>query len=142
EVEIVEILASHYVDAYRAAPDAMDAADIKVKAADALTRAGQRSLSLAAPHLAQGYFEQAIELTDDPGTLGLLHEQAGQAAWRATHTTAASNHYQEAMAQFDREGRPRDSARVAAAFADVAFGDGRLEEAGARMQQGFDVLAP
>jgi class 3 adenylate cyclase/tetratricopeptide (TPR) repeat protein len=141
EVEVVEILASHYVDAYRAAPDAMDAADIKVKAADALTRAGQRSLSLAAPHLAQGYFEQAIELTDDPGALGLLHEQAGQAAWRATHTAAASNHYEQATALFDQEGRPRDSARVAAAFADVAFGDGRLEEAGARMQQAFDVLS-
>ncbi|HYT78748.1 MAG TPA: adenylate/guanylate cyclase domain-containing protein [Actinomycetota bacterium] len=142
EVEVVEILASHYVDAYRAAPDATDAADIKAKAFDALSRAGQRSLSLAAPHLAQGYFEQAIELTDDPGSLGLLHEQAGQAANRSVRIGAASNHYEQAIALFDQEGRSRDSARVAAAFADVAFGDGRLEEAGARMQQAFDVLSP
>jgi len=141
EVEVVEILASHYVDAYRAAPDATDAADIKAKAVDALTRAGQRSLSLAAPHLAEGYFEQAIELTDDPRSLGLLHEQAGQAALRAVHVAAASNHYEQAIALFDQEGRSRDSARVASAFADVAFGDGRLEEAGARMQQAFDVLS-
>ena len=59
---------------------AADAGEIEGKAAGALTRAGQRSLSLAAPHLAQNYFEQAIELTDDPGSLGLLHEQAGQLA--------------------------------------------------------------
>ncbi len=142
EVEVVEILASHYVDAYHAAPDATDAADIKAKAADALTRAGQRSLSLAAPHLAQGYFEQAIELTDDPGRQAELHEQAGLASWRAVSTAIASDHYEEAIALFDGEGRSRDSARVVAAFGDLAFGDGRLEEAGARMQQAFDVLSP
>jgi len=142
EVEVVEIVASHYVDAYRAAPGATDAADIKSKAVDALSRAGQRSLSLAAPHLAQGYFEQAIELTDDPGRQAELHEQAGLASWRAIRTAAASNHYEEAIALFDQEGRSRDSARVVAAFADLAFGDGRLEEAGARMQQAFDVLSP
>jgi class 3 adenylate cyclase/tetratricopeptide (TPR) repeat protein len=142
EVEVVEILASHYVDAYRAGPEAPDAADIKAKAADALTRAGQRSLSLAAPHLAEGYFEQAIELTGGPGKRAELHEQAGLGAWRAVHFAAASNHYEQAIALFDQEERSRDSARVAAAFADVAFGDGRLEEAGARMQQAFDVLSP
>src|SRR5206468_4266008 len=104
DVEVVEILASHYVDAYRAAPEATDAADIKAKAADALTRAGQRSLSLAAPHLAQNYLEQAIELTDNPGSLGLLHEQAGLAANRSVRIAAASDHYEQAIAQFDREG--------------------------------------
>ena len=141
DVEVVEILASHYVDAYRAAPDAADAPDIKAKAVDALTRAGQRSLSLAAPHLAQGYFEQASELTNDPGRQAELHEQAGLGAWRAGRIARASNHYEQAIALFEQEGRPRDSARVAAAFADVSFGDGRLEEAGTRMQQAFDVLS-
>jgi tetratricopeptide (TPR) repeat protein len=141
DVEVVEILASHYVDAYQAAPDAADAADIKAKAADALTRAGQRSLSLAAPHLAQGYFEQAIELTDDAGTLAELQEQAGLAAIKAGHPAEAGKHYEEAIANFDREGHALESARVAARFADLAFGDGRFEEALARIQQAHDVLS-
>jgi class 3 adenylate cyclase/predicted ATPase len=141
EVEVVEILASHYVDAFQAAPDAPDAEDIKAKAASALSRAGNRSLSLAAPHLAQGYFEQALDLTEDPGSLGELHEQAGLASIRSAQASEAAGHYEEAMANFDRAGRARDSARVAARFADVAFGDGRFEEALARMQQAYDVLS-
>jgi class 3 adenylate cyclase/tetratricopeptide (TPR) repeat protein len=141
DVEVVEILASHYVDAYRAAPDAPDAADVKAKAAGALARAGQRSLSLAAPHLAQGYFEQAIALTDDAGTLAELQEQAGLAALKAAHPTEAGKHYEEAIANFDREGRALESARVAARFADLAFGDGRFEEALTRIQQALDVLS-
>jgi tetratricopeptide (TPR) repeat protein len=141
EVEVVEILASHYLDAYRAAPDAPDARDIKAKAAAALTRAGQRSLSLAAPHLAQGYLEQAIELTDDAEPLGDLHEQAGLAAIKAGHPEDASRHYEEAITNFDLGGREVDSARVAARFADVAFGVGRFEEALARIQQAYDVLS-
>jgi class 3 adenylate cyclase/tetratricopeptide (TPR) repeat protein len=141
EVEVVEILASHYVDAFRSVPEASDAADIKAKAADALAKAGQRSQSLAAPHLAQGYFEQAIELTDEPARRAQLYEQAGLSAWRAGRPGAASSQYEKAIALFEQEGRPRDVARVAAAFADVSFGDGRLEEAGARMQQAFDVLS-
>jgi predicted ATPase len=141
EVEVVEILASHYVDAYRAAPDAPDAGEIKGKAAGALTRAGQRSLSLAAPHLAQGYFEQAIELTDDAGALAELQEQAGLAAIKAAHPAEAGMHYEEAIANFDRQGRALESARVAALFADLAFGDGRFEEALARIQQAHDVLS-
>src|SRR5262249_39279680 len=62
EHEIVEVLASHYVDAYRAAPDAPDAAAIKAKAQEALARAGERAASLAANEEAQRYFEQAAEL--------------------------------------------------------------------------------
>jgi class 3 adenylate cyclase/tetratricopeptide (TPR) repeat protein len=141
EVEIVEMLAAHYVDAYRVAPDATDSTEIKAKAVSALTRAGDRSLSLAAPHLAQGYFEQAIQLAEDPGSLGELHEQAGLSAIRAGDPIEAARHYEEAIAHFDQQGRARDSARVAAVFADVAFGDGRLEEALARIQRAYQVLS-
>ena len=42
EDEIVEVLASHYLDAYREAPDAEDAGEIKAKAREMLARAGER----------------------------------------------------------------------------------------------------
>ena len=66
EQEIVEVIAAHYLDAYRAAPDADDAAEIKAKALEMLTRAGERAASLAANEEAQHYFERAAELADDP----------------------------------------------------------------------------
>src|SRR4029453_952116 len=44
--EIVEVVAAHYLDAYRAAPDAPDAEEIKARARAMLTRAGDRAASL------------------------------------------------------------------------------------------------
>ena len=48
ESEVVEVIASHYLDAYQAAPDADDAAEIKRKAYETLVRAGVRAASLGA----------------------------------------------------------------------------------------------
>ena len=53
EDEVVEVVASHYVAAYEAAPDAEDAAEIKSKARGMLARAGERAASLAASAEAQ-----------------------------------------------------------------------------------------
>src|SRR5207249_719952 len=47
EDEIVEVIASHYVEAHRAVPDAPDAGEIVARAADTLARAGRRAQSLA-----------------------------------------------------------------------------------------------
>jgi class 3 adenylate cyclase/tetratricopeptide (TPR) repeat protein len=141
EVEIVEVLASHYLEAYRAAPNAADAGKIRSKAREALVHAGRRSQSLAATHQAYGYYAQAIELTDDPIELAELHERAGRVVFQAGRPKEAPNHYDQAIALYQAEGRPRDAARVTAFFADYAFSFGRLEEAAARMQQAFDVLS-
>src|SRR5439155_11691024 len=43
--EIVEVVASHYLEAHRAAPDAADAAEIRAKAWRMLARAGERAAS-------------------------------------------------------------------------------------------------
>ena len=46
EDEVVEVIASHYLAAYEAAPDADDAGDIRGKARATLVRAGERAESL------------------------------------------------------------------------------------------------
>ena len=46
--EVAEVLASHYVAAYEAAPDADDAPAIRAKAEEMLSRAGERASSLGA----------------------------------------------------------------------------------------------
>src|SRR5207244_13361326 len=62
------LLASHYLEAYRAAPDAPDAAEIKRQAMETLLAAGEHAASLAAAGQAQRYFDAATELADDPVT--------------------------------------------------------------------------
>jgi predicted ATPase len=51
--ENIEVIAAHYVEAYRAAPGDADAVEIRTHARRALERAGQRAASLAASEDAQ-----------------------------------------------------------------------------------------
>ena len=71
----------HYLDAYRAAPDADDAAEIEARAQEMLTRAGERAASLAANEEAQHYFERAAELDRRAAAEAALRERAGATAW-------------------------------------------------------------
>ncbi|MDX6491755.1 MAG: hypothetical protein QOD43_2000, partial [Gaiellaceae bacterium] len=81
EAEIVEVIASHYLDAYHADAEAPDAAEIRLAARDALARAGRRAASVAANEEAQRYFQQAAELAEqEPRLQAELFEQAGAMA--------------------------------------------------------------
>src|SRR5205085_9870398 len=53
EGEAIEVVASHYLDAYAAAPDEPDAAEIRAEASKMFSRAGERAASLAANVQAQ-----------------------------------------------------------------------------------------
>ena len=63
EGEIVEVIATHYVDAWNAAPNDDDADDIRTRAREMLVRAGERAASLGASAAAQHAYERAIELS-------------------------------------------------------------------------------
>src|SRR5262249_42091485 len=81
--EGVEVVAAHYLDAWRAAPQATDAGVIRGRARELLERAGGRAASLGAGEEARRYFDQAAELADDPVVEAGLRERAGEAAWAA-----------------------------------------------------------
>ena len=78
--ELSPLLATHYLDAFKAGPADPDAPELKQRAGAALSRAGERSISLAAAGEAWWYFRQAAELADDPSRRADLLEQAGRAA--------------------------------------------------------------
>jgi len=141
EDEIVEVLAAHYLSAFNAAPDAEDAAAIKERARDLLARAGERAASLAASEEALHYFEQAIELTDDPLRRAELHERSGKMAWSAGHAAAATAHDEEAIAGFDSIGLTHPAARVSAALAEIVWQSGHIEAAVERMEAAYVVLS-
>src|SRR5690349_6789898 len=98
--EVVEVIASHYVDAYEALPEADDALTIKQRARDALARAGDRAASLAAADKARRYYEQACGLTDEPLERAGLLARAGEMAGRAADLDAVRALYEEAIALY------------------------------------------
>jgi class 3 adenylate cyclase/tetratricopeptide (TPR) repeat protein len=138
--EIAEVLAAHHVEAYLAAPDAADASDIKAKARRTLARAGDWASSLAANEEAQRYFEQAIELSDEPLEQAELHEKAGRMAFRAARVARAREHFEMAIATFDSIGLNHPAARVSAALAEIIWQEGHIEQAIDRMESAFAVL--
>jgi class 3 adenylate cyclase/tetratricopeptide (TPR) repeat protein len=138
--EVVEVIASHYVDAYEAAPDAPDANDIKERARCNLAGAGKRAESLAAFSEAQRYFEQIAQLADDPLTRAESLERAGQAAHRATSLDRAEQLFTSAIELFQGANRGHSAARVLAKLALVDWQLGRIERGAERMRTSFEVL--
>jgi class 3 adenylate cyclase/tetratricopeptide (TPR) repeat protein len=141
EEEVVEVISSHYLEAYRAAPDADDAPGIKAKAMDKLVAAGKHAASLAASEEAQRYFEEAAELADDPSTRAGILEQAGLMAFSAARVEDAAEHFEEAVSLFESNGRSHDAARVSARVAQIMWDGGKLGDAVERMERSYRVLS-
>jgi predicted ATPase/class 3 adenylate cyclase len=139
--EVVEVVSSHYLEAYRAAPDADDASEIKARAREALTNAGRRAASLAAHDEARRYFMQGIELSDDPLISAELHERAGDMARTGGRTPEAVEHYESSIELFERAGKTHPAARVSAAYAEALRDLGRIPEAIERMKAAYEVLS-
>jgi class 3 adenylate cyclase/tetratricopeptide (TPR) repeat protein len=142
EDEMVEIVASHRLEAYRALPNADDAVDIRSKAQEALTRAGDRAASLAANGEAQRYYDQAYELADDDVQRAGLSERAGEMAYLAGRAEQGRERYERAADLFQRAGLPHPAARVSARLADLLWtGLSRLDDAVELMESSLEVLA-
>ena len=141
EEEIVEVVASHYLDAYRAVPDAPDASEIKAKARAALVQAGKRAASLAAAAEGLRYYEQAIELAEHESEIAPLREQAGNMALLDGKIEKAREHLQIARETFERANDLRAAARIASAYGGVMLLEGHLEEALEVMEHAIGVLS-
>ncbi len=135
-----EVIASHLLDAYREAPDAPDAEEVKARAREALVRAGERAEQLAAPAEAQRYLEQAMELADDAHERARLADRAGRAAWRAGRAEDARARLDEAYDAFAALGDIRAAALVAAQLADVDFQTAQVQAAVARLEPALEAL--
>jgi class 3 adenylate cyclase/predicted ATPase len=141
EHEVVEVLASHYVDAYETDPDAGDAAAIKAKARVALTRAGERAASLGAPEEAQRYFEQSAALADDPLEQAELLGRAGEMAGLAAKPETTRDLLERSIAIYEAEGQSHAAARIAGRFAQILSFTAHRDEALERMERAFEVIS-
>jgi class 3 adenylate cyclase/tetratricopeptide (TPR) repeat protein len=139
--EVAEVVASHYLEAYRAVPDADDAAEISAAARRALVDAGQRAASLAAHEEAERYFMQAAELADDPKEEANLLERAGVRAWLRAATEEATQVLERSRTLFEGQGETHAAARVSARLGEIMWLSGRLEQAIEQMERSFEVLS-
>jgi len=140
EDEIVEVVASHYLEAYRAVPDAPDAPEIKANARAALMQAGKRAASLAAAVEGLRYFEQAIELAEEDSDAAPLLEQAAHMAFSSGDVVTAGAHFEASREAFERLGDARGAARVSSFSGDLLRREGRLEEGIALMEHSLGIL--
>jgi class 3 adenylate cyclase/tetratricopeptide (TPR) repeat protein len=140
EDEAIEVVASHYLDAYAAAPDDPDAEKIRSNACETLIRAGERAASLAANAEAQRAFERAIELTDESLVRAELHERAGAAAAIGARAEEASAHFGRSIGLFEAESDTHAAARVSARQAEIHWDRGRLEHGLESMERSLVVL--
>jgi class 3 adenylate cyclase/tetratricopeptide (TPR) repeat protein len=140
ENEAIEVVASHYLDAYAAGPDDPDAEEIRAKARETLVRAAERAASLAASVEAQHAYERALELTDELVARAELHERAGVAAATGARTDEASAHYERSIELFRAAGDSHAAARVSARLAEILWDRGRLEDGLENMERALEVL--
>ena len=139
--EIVEVVASHYLEAWRLDPDAPDAIEIKAKARDMLVRAAERAAALAAAEEAQSAFERAAELSESERERATLTERAGEMAELRGRVDDAATHYAEASRLYGAAGEARTTARVQARLAGVEWVNGHVEQATERMKTAHAELA-
>jgi class 3 adenylate cyclase/tetratricopeptide (TPR) repeat protein len=138
--EVVEVIASHYLDAYQAAPDADDAPEIKCKAHETLVRAAARAASLGAAAEARRYYESAAGLTDTLLEQAELLGKAGDMAGNAADAEGARVLYDRSIAIYEAEGDTHGAARVVGRFAFTLGFTDRRDEAVERMERAFQVI--
>ena len=139
--EVVEVVASHYLSAYAAAPDADDAAGTREKAQTMLARAGDRAASVGAAVEAQRYFEQSADLVDAPAARAVLLDQAGAMAARAGDPDSARRLLHESIELHEQQGDLHTAARVMSKLGNIDAFTGRRDEALAQMERAFAVIS-
>ena len=128
--EVAEVIASHYLDAYRAAPGDADADELRREALQAYRRAARRAETAGAPAIAEKAYRTALELVgnDETERLALL-EAAGRAATSAGNYEPALELLEAAVSAHTEAGRARHAVRIAPAIGLALRLLGRTEEA-------------
>jgi tetratricopeptide (TPR) repeat protein len=140
EHEVVEVVASHYLDAFELAPDAADAMEIRSRAGERLARAGERAASLGASEEGERYFTQAADLSDDPERRAAHLDQAGRMAWLGARRERARALLEEAHSAFEVAGLKKHAARVSAVLGEIDFREGHPPQAVARLEAALSEL--
>jgi class 3 adenylate cyclase/tetratricopeptide (TPR) repeat protein len=139
--EIAEVIATHYRDAYEAAPNAEDADNVRRLALEWLRRAGERAAALAATEDARRAFETATELARDDLERAALLERSGELAFAGDELDLAVQRLEQSRSLYLESGRTHDAARTAAPLSNALWNLARMEDALAVAVPALDVLS-
>ncbi len=139
--EVAEVVATHYHDAYTAAPNDPDANSIRQQAVTAYTRAGARAGGLGAPDTAENAYQQAAALTTTEPDRIQLTESAADMALQAGRTEDALTLYQTAHTAHTTAGQGPDAARLAGRIGECLSHTGHGNKAIHVMESALDALA-
>jgi tetratricopeptide (TPR) repeat protein len=135
EGEVVQVIASHYVDAYEADPAAADGDDIRAEARRWFTRAAERAASLAASREAQRAFVQAADLAAEEIERGRSLARAGEYAVMGSRLDEAAPLLEDAIDILGRAGARTDAARAEASLGELLLVSNRIDEGVAVLQR-------
>ncbi len=138
--DIAEVLASHYLDAVDADPDADDAEEIRAAAGRTLEEAGRRAISLGAGPEARRYFERAAELASEPAVRGRLLREGGAAAWQSGELSDALRLFDAASELLHAAELRREAAEAEGQAGAVLHEMGRVEESEKRLSAAYAAV--
>jgi class 3 adenylate cyclase len=139
--EVAEVIASHCLEAYRAARDDPDAAQLREQTAQALQRSAKRADTVGAPEAAERAYLSAMELTSDAPARARLTEAAAEMAARSGRREQAIMLFETAAAAYRSAGREREAARTVVGVSRLLVRIGRIREAIERITAALEVLA-
>ncbi|MGN6867977.1 MAG: ATP-binding protein [Solirubrobacteraceae bacterium] len=140
--DVAEVVAAHYLQAYRCASAGADAERLRTEAVAALRRGAQRAAAVGAPQTAESAYRKAIELAADDGERIELIGAAGDMALVDGRYEDALALFEDAAAALSQLGRERDAARLGPGIGRALFRGGRASEAIERLQHALDLLGP
>ena len=138
--ELVGVLATHYRDAYLAAPDGPEGEAVAAQARIALKAAAERAASLHSNEQALTYLEQALEVTTEPVEEADLNERAGTVAIPAGAFAKAEMHLGASANLYRSLGDEPAAARATAGMGVAMVRTGRPQEAIALLEDALRRL--
>jgi class 3 adenylate cyclase/tetratricopeptide (TPR) repeat protein len=98
--ELAGVLATHYLDAFRASHKGPEADALAGQARISLEAAAERATALHSHRQAMAYHEQALSVADDPAEQAAIRERAGQSAEYAGLLEIAIHQFREAASAY------------------------------------------
>ncbi len=137
--DVAEVVAAHYLQAYRCASEGEDAERLRGEAVTALRRGAQRAAAVGAPLSAERAYRRAIELAADDDERIALIEAAADMALVDGRYEPALELFEDAVGRLEDLGRDREAAGLAAKIGHALRRVGRAAEAIDRMRRALAV---
>jgi len=138
--ELAGVLANHYAEAYRAAPEGEEGAAVAAQARVALRAAAERASRLHSHEQALAYLEQALAVTfDDEDTIE-TRLQAARSAVAVGRLDKGEEHYRAALAWFESRGQQARMADTSAWLGQMLLFGSRVDEAMEILRSALEVL--